>query len=89
LQEERAAIAERAKLKSGLRSVRTRDVEAMLEFAAAPPAGQELDVPYLRKTLAALMSRIELDLASRSTRPQYRVGVTGAKWRPHGEPPAI
>ena len=55
----------------------------MLEFAAGPLEGQELDVPYLRKTLLALVSRVKLDPVSRSTRPHFRVRITGAKWRPH------
>jgi hypothetical protein len=42
LQQERATLAEREKLKQGLRNLRTRDVEAMLEFAAKLLDGQEI-----------------------------------------------
>ena len=79
LQQERATLAEREKLKQGLRNLRTRDVEAMLEFAAKPLDGQEIDLLYLRKTLAALVRRVELDPTARTTRVEYRVGLSGAK----------
>jgi hypothetical protein len=75
--QERATAAERAKLKQGLRRLRTQDVVAMLEFAAAPLADQDVDLPYLRRTLAALVRRVELDPAARTTCVHYAVGLGG------------
>ncbi|MCI3952593.1 MAG: hypothetical protein K0R53_2091 [Burkholderiales bacterium] len=48
----------------------------MLEFA---PTSPDADVGYYRRTLAALVRRIELDPDARTTRVQYSVGLGGAK----------
>lgn len=76
-----AGVKDIQKLEAPLDSRRWRGalLNFVLEFAAKPLQGQELDIPYLRKTLAALARRVELDPASRTTRVQYRVGLTGAK----------
>jgi hypothetical protein len=49
----------------------------MLEFAAEPLQGGGLDVPYVRRTLAALVRRIELDPEPRTSRIQYTVALAG------------
>jgi len=52
----------------------------MLEFA---PTSPDADVPYVRRTLAALVRRVELDPQARTARVQYSVGLGGLSWRPH------
>jgi hypothetical protein len=74
---ERAAAADRARLKRGLLTLTTKHVEAMLEFSSVPLPGIELDVPYLRRTLGALVRRVELDPETRTSRIQYSVPLTG------------
>ena len=76
IQEERATTADRAKLKGVLRAMTARDVAAMLEFGPSTPG---IDVPYLRRTLGALVQRIDLDPAARTVQVHYRVGLSGAK----------
>ena len=88
LQEERAATAERAKLKKGLRSLTNQDVHAMLEFAAKPLDAVEPDIPYLRRTLAALVRRIELDPEARTTQVCYTLSGVGVA-SPRGFEPRL
>jgi len=53
-------------------------MEAMLEFAAVPLPAAELDVPYVRRSLAALECRVELDPETPTSRIQCTVRLTGA-----------
>jgi hypothetical protein len=77
---ERATAADRAGLKLGLRRLTAKDVQAMLEFAPLVQAeGGEVDVPYLRRTLGALVKRVELDPTGRTVQVDYAVGLGGAK----------
>jgi hypothetical protein len=74
LQEERAMVADRGKLKKALRAMTTKDVEAMLEFA---PTSPEADVAYVRRSLGALAERVDFDADTRALRVHYRVQVPG------------
>lgn len=80
-QTDRNAAADNAKLKGILRAIKAPDVEAMLEFAPVPLPGAEIDVPYVRRSLSALVRRVELDPLSRTVQAHYRVSITssGAK----------
>jgi len=69
-----ASAADRTKLKGGLRKLTARDLEAMLEFAPLPLESAEIDVAYVRRTLSALVRRIELDPDARTTQIQYSLG---------------
>ena len=77
LQQERSAAADRAKIRKGLRSLTNQDVQAMLEFSAKPLEGMESDIPYLRRTLAALVRRIELDPENRTAQVHSSVSGVG------------
>ena len=79
LRQERALVAERAKLKRTLRSLRSADVVAMVEFSGAPVEGQDIDVPAMRHVLGALVERVERDPQSRRLRAHYRFRISGAK----------
>jgi len=72
LQEERATVADRAKLKGALSAITTKHVEAMLEFA---PTSPEADIAYVRRSLGALVERVEFDATTRAVRVHYRVQV--------------
>jgi DNA invertase Pin-like site-specific DNA recombinase len=71
--EARATAAERARVKTGLRGLTAKHVEAMLEFAAVPLPGEELDVAHLRRTLGAFVHRIVLDPGTRDMHIEYSV----------------
>jgi hypothetical protein len=106
LQQERALAAQRAGLKQQLRGFSLSDVvsmfqgvdlpggiwrpEVLLDTADGQGGRVVIDVPRARRTLAALVQRIELDPATRSFLVHYRVplgGKAGQRWRPHGNPP--
>ena len=76
LQRERQQAAEREGLKKGLRALTTKQVEAMLEFAPTTP---QMDVPYMRRTLATLVERVELDPATRAFAVHYRIPLLKGK----------
>jgi site-specific DNA recombinase len=77
-----AAAGDRAKVKAGMRGITAKHVEALLEFAPVPTdAGKPgADVSYTRRTLAALVRRVDFDPLARTTRVHYTVPlVSGAK----------
>jgi len=87
LQDERATVVERAKLKGALSNLNSKQVEAMLEFA---PTSPEADVAYVRRSLGALVERVEFDASTRAVRcitayrcPPLLKGAVGQSWRPH------
>ena len=50
----------------------------MLEFSPLPLKGGEVDVPYVRRSLGALVRRIELDPEARTARMHYSLALGGA-----------
>jgi hypothetical protein len=76
LREECAHVADKAKIKAGLRALTTKQVQAMLEFV---PTSPNADVAYHRRALAALVRRVELEPGERIARVQYSVGLGGVK----------
>jgi hypothetical protein len=57
-------------------------VEAMLEFAPVPADDVQPDVAYVRRTLGALIRRVEPDPDAGTTRVQYSRWSVGQGWRP-------
>lgn len=87
---ERATAADRARMKKNLRRITAKQVEAMLEFAPVNIAeGSEIDVPYMRRTLGALVRRIELDPQARTVQFNYTVGLGAKLASPRGFEPLL
>ena len=71
-------MADRSKIKADLSNVTIDDVEDMLGWAPLLMAHEEhpTDVPQVRRTLAALVHRVELDPETRAIRVHYRIDLS-------------
>jgi len=71
-------VADRSKIKADLSNVTIDDVEDMLGWAPLLMAHEEhpTHVPQVRRTLAALVHRVELDPETRAIRVHYRIDLS-------------
>ena len=86
MQEERATVADRAKMKADFSALTADDVEDMLGWAPLMIAHEEFptDVPHVRRTLGALVARIEYDPNTAAVQVHYRVELNGSPTRGAG-----